>query len=74
MKHYLKRLEESIKANWESPALGNFGGETFKFGQVATQIEKIHLFFSQLNIVKGEKVALCARNTARWGMAFLAGP
>ena len=73
MKHYLKRLEESIKANWESPALGNYGGETFKFGQVATQIEKIHLFFSQLNIVKGDKVALCARNTARWGMAFLAG-
>ena len=73
MKHYLKRLEESIKANWECPALGNFGGETFNFGQVATQIEKIHIFFNQLNIVKGEKVALCARNTARWGMAFLAG-
>ena len=73
MKHYLKRLEESIKANWERPALGNFGGETFSFGQVATQIEKIHIFFNQLNIVKGEKVALCAKNTARWGMAFLAG-
>ena len=73
MKHYLKRLEESIKSNWERPALGNFGGETFSFGQVATQIEKIHIFFNQLNIVKGEKVALCAKNTARWGMAFLAG-
>ena len=73
MKHYLKRLEESIKTNWNCPALGNYGGETFSFGQVATQIGKIHLFFEKLNIEKGEKVALCAKNTARWGMAFLAG-
>ena len=73
MKHYLKRLEESIKANWNAPALGNYGGETFTFQQVATQIEKLHLFFETINIAKGEKVALCAKNTARWGMSFMAG-
>ena len=73
MKHYLKRLEESIKANWNAPALGNYGGETFTFQQVATQIEKLHLFFETINIAKGEKVALCAKNTARWGMAFMSG-
>ena len=56
MKHYLKRLEESIKANWKAPALGNYGGETFTFEQVATQIEKLHLFFENINIAKGEKV------------------
>ncbi len=73
MKHYLKRLEESIKANWSAPALGNYGGETFTFAQVATQIEKLHVFFNNINIAKGEKIALCAKNTARWGMSFLAG-
>ena len=73
MKHYLKRLEDSIKSYWGNPALGNYGGETFTFGQVAAQIEKLHLFFEQINIQKGEKIALCAKNTARWGMSFLAG-
>ena len=73
MKHYLKRLEESIKAYWDNPALGNYGGETFTFGQVATNIEKLHLFFEQIGIHKGDKIALCAKNTARWGMSFLAG-
>ena len=73
MKHYLKRLEESIKTYWNNPALGNYGGETFTFGQVATQIEKLHLFFEQINVKKGEKVALCAKNTARWGMSFISG-
>ena len=73
MRHYLKRLEESIKTYWNNPALGNYGGETFTFGQVATNIEKLHLFFEQTGLQKGDKIALCAKNTARWGMSFLAG-
>jgi long-chain acyl-CoA synthetase len=73
MKHYLKRLEESVKNNWELPALGNYKGETFTFGAVATQIAKLHLFMENAGIKKGDKVAICAKNTARWGMSFLAG-
>ncbi len=73
MKHYLSRLEESVKNYWNRPALGNYKGETFTFGDVATQCAKLHLFFEQAGIAKGEKIALCAKNTARWGMSFLAG-
>ncbi len=73
MKHYLTRLEESVKNYWTRPALGNYKGETFTFGDVATQCAKLHLFFEKAGIAKGEKMALCAKNTARWGMSFLAG-
>ena len=73
MKHYLKRLEESIKAYWNNPTLGNYGGETFTFGQVATNAEKLHIFFDKIDIKKGEKIAICAKNTARWGMSFISG-
>ncbi len=73
MKHYLSRLEESVKNYWNRPALGNYKGETFTFGDVATQCAKLHVFFEQAGIAKGEKIALCAKNTARWGMSFLAG-
>ncbi len=73
MKHYLKRLEESVKANWERVALANYKGEAFTFGAVATQIAKLHLFMENAGIKKGDKVAICAKNTARWGMSFLAG-
>ena len=73
MKHYLKRLEESVKTNWELPALGNYKGETFTFGAVATQIARLHLFMENAGIKKGDKVAICAKNTASWGMSFLAG-
>ena len=70
MKHYFARLEEAIKANWERPALGNFRGETFTFGEVATNIAKLHVLYDTIGLKKGDKVALCAKNSARWGIAF----
>ena len=72
MKHYFTRLEESIKTNWDRPALGNYRGELFTFGELATQIEKMHILFEASGIEKGQKIALCAKNSARWGIAFFA--
>ena len=70
MQHYFTRLENQIKANWGLKALCNYKGEHFTFGQLATNIEKFHLFFEQAGVKKGDKVAICAKNTARWGMSF----
>lgn len=72
MKHYFTRLEEAVKTNWERTALANFRGESFTFGEVATEIAKFHLFFEQIGLKKGDKVALCAKNSARWGITFFA--
>ena len=72
MKHYFTRLEEAVKANWDRPALGNFRGELFTFGEFATQIAKFHVFFEAIGLKKGDKVALCAKNSARWGVTFFA--
>ncbi len=72
MKHYFTRLEEAIKTNWDRPALANFRGESFTFGDVATHIAKFHIFFEEIGLKKGDKVALCAKNSARWGITFFA--
>ena len=70
MKHYFTRLQEAMVANWERPALGNFRGELFTFGEVATNIAKLHVLYEAIGLKKGDKVALCAKNSARWGIAF----
>ena len=70
MKHYFTRLEEAMRANWERPALGNYRGELFTFGEVATNIAKLHVLYEAVGLKKGDKVALCAKNSARWGIAF----
>ena len=72
MKHYFTRLEEAVKTQWERPALGNFRGELFTFGEFATQIARFHVFFEAMGLKKGDKVALCAKNSARWGVTFFA--
>ena len=70
--HYLKRLETAIKQNWDRTALANYRGESFTFGEMATRIERLHIFFELIGLKKGDKVALCAKNSARWGITFFA--
>ena len=69
-KHYFTRLQESINANWDRPCLCNFKGEEFTYGDFATNIAKLHLLYEKVGLKKGDKVALCAKNSARWGVAF----
>lgn len=72
MEHYFNRLEGSIRSNWDKPALSNYNGETFTFGELATSTAKFHIFFESIGIKKGDKIALCAKNSARWGVSFIA--
>ncbi len=72
MKHYLERLQESMIAKWNTEALSDYRGEDFTFANFATEISRIHTIFKVLNVRQGDKVALAAKNCARWAMAFLA--
>ena len=67
-----KLLEKSIKENWERPALSNYQGVTLKYEDVARRIAKLHIAFEQCGLMKGDKVAVCSRNQANWGVSFLA--
>ena len=69
-KHYFSRLQEAISANWDRPCLCNFRGEEFTYGSFASNIAKLHLLYETIGLKKGDKVALCAKNSARWGVAF----
>ena len=72
MKHFLSYIDESIKANWNKPALSNYGANTFTYGEVASGIEKMHLLFEECGVKKGDKIAICSRNSAEWCIAYFA--
>ncbi len=72
MEHYLNHFADSVKKYWECPMFTNFGANTLTYGDVACGIEKYHILFDECGIKKGDKIALCARNSAEWGMAFMA--
>ncbi len=71
MRHYLNRLQESIKAKWNTPALSDYRGETFTFANFATEIARLHTIYRKLGVNAGDKIALAAKNSSRWAMAFL---
>ena len=72
MKHYLKKLEDQVHNRAFSPALSDFEGATYTYADVAVKMATIHAFFREAGIKKGDKIALVARNSARWGILFLA--
>ena len=72
MKHYLSYVETAIKENWNKPAITNYGANTLKYSSVAINITKLHILFEQCGIKKGDHVAICARSSAEWCVAFLA--
>ncbi len=72
MKHYLSRLQESMLAKWNTEALSDYKGETFTFANFATEIARLHSIYRILGVHAGDKVALAAKNSSRWAMAFLA--
>ena len=67
-----KILEESIRKNWDRPALTNYQGMTLAYRDVARRIAKLHIAFEQCGLKKGDKVAICSRNQANWGVSLLA--
>ncbi|MBQ6953849.1 MAG: AMP-binding protein [Bacteroidales bacterium] len=67
-----KILQESLIRNWDRPALTNYQGMTLAYRDVARRIAKLHIAFEQCGLQKGDKVAICSRNQANWGVSFLA--
>ena len=65
-------LEKSIINNWNLDALTDFKGQTLQFHDVARKIEKLHILFENSGIERGDKIALCGRNSSQWAVAFIA--
>lgn len=67
-----KLLEKSFREHWDRPALSNYQGATLCYRDVARRIAKLQIAFEQCGLKKGDKVAICSRNQANWGVSFLA--
>lgn len=67
-----KMLEASFKKNWDCAALSDFKGITLHYRDVARRIEKLHIIFNICGVEKGDRIAICSRNQANWGVVFLA--
>ena len=65
-------IEQSIIKNWNLDALTDYKGPTLQYHDVARKIEKLHILFENSDVKKGDKIAVCGRNSSQWAVAFLA--
>ena len=64
-----KYIEQAIKENWERIALSDFDGVSYHYKDIARKIAKIHLLLESAEIKKGDKIAICGKNSAHWAVA-----
>ena len=71
-KHIFSYINESIRTNWERPGFSDYGEKTnYTYGEIATQIARLNLFFELAGVEKGGKIAFCGGNSSNWGVSFL---
>ena len=69
----VKIYENSFKNNWDLPALTDYKiNSSYTYGELAREIATLHILFSELNIQKGDKIALIGKNHSSWSILFMA--
>lgn len=67
----IETISKSIAANWNRDALSDFHGKTFTYGELAARIARFHILYRATGLKPGDRVAICARNSAEWAATFL---
>lgn len=65
-------IEKSVIEHWDLDALTDYKGKTLQYHDVARKIEKIHIMYEASGIKKGDKIAICGRNSSMWAVSFFA--
>ncbi|MBR0196221.1 MAG: AMP-binding protein [Paludibacteraceae bacterium] len=83
-KNYLDILAETIRNNWDQPALTDFyltedgksqdtsRGNHYTYGEMYEKIVHVADFLTNLGLQKGDHIAICGANSAHWVIAYLA--
>ena len=70
-KSFNQLLERSFRDNWDYPALSDYKGITLQYRDVARRIEKLHIMYEICGVKKGDKISICSKNQANWGVVFM---
>lgn len=69
---FLGLIVNGIRQQWDSPALTDYNAETYLYKDMARKMAELHILFKTLEIKKGDKIAICGRNSANWVITFFA--
>lgn len=67
---FLNLIERSIRLNWNLPSMTDLEGKTLLYKDFAQEIDKLHEYLKNAGVNRGDKVALCGKNSANWAISF----
>ncbi len=71
--NFIGIYSRSFFENWDLPALTDYvTGRTLTYGDLATSVAKLHVFFDSVGLRPGDKVALCGRDSINWVLVYMA--
>ena len=71
--NFIDTLRNSIVDNWNDVAFTDYGTtNSMTYGDVACQIEKLHILFRTCGIEKNDRISLMGKNTSSWVTVYLA--
>ena len=82
--NYLNILAETIRNNWDQPALTDFyltedgtaqdisRGNHYTYGEMYAELCRVAELLTSLGLQKGDHIAICGANSAHWAIAYLA--
>lgn len=83
-RNYLSILAETIRNNWDQPALTDFyltedgtaqdtsRGNHYTYGEMYAELCHVAELLTSLGLKKGDHIAICGANSAHWVIAYLA--
>ena len=72
MEYFIRTFENTLRNCWDKPALDEYKTSSITYGQLAADIETIHLYFKAAGLEYGDKIAINARSSANWIKTFMA--
>ena len=69
---FVKTIENSLKDHWEQPCFTNYSADTHSYRDIAESMLIFHEVFQRCNIKKGDKLAVCGKNSVNWVKCYLA--
>lgn len=71
-KHLFSYINHTMHTGWDNPGFSDFGDNVnYTYGEIATQIARLHVLFEACGVEKGDKIAFCGGNSSNWGISFL---
>lgn len=72
MENFISLFSQAMKSRWDSPALTDYGNTGITYGQMAAEIEKLHILWKEAGLDRGDRIAICAKSSSRWSIVFWA--